>query len=654
LLRFGHVVKGATYAMKNEWKILAGVCGLVIGIYAFAAHSGEMESLASNPADTYYNQLVEGFQAGELCLKKEAPPGLTHLADPYDPSDNAVYRDPPYRMHDLSYYKGRLYLYFGVTPALILFWPFVALTGRYLFYRQAVAIFCSIGFLASVGLLRAIWRRYFTEVSIWVVATGALALGLAAGVPVLLSRCEVYEVPISCAYMLTMLALGAIWRAMHEPEREWRWLAAASAAYGLAAGARPSLLFGAVALLVPVAQAWTERQKVWAPLLAATGPMVLIGFGLLLYNTLRFGSPFEFGMRYQLGSRRLATQLFFSLHYLWFNVHVLFLGPVLWSTRFPFVQKVAMPPVPLGHYVVEGAFGVLTNIPVVWLALATPLAWRSRPEQAAVTLRWFVIAVALLFGIAALTIGLYCYTADRYEVDFLPELVLLAVVGILGLERGLTHQAIWHWTARCGWGLLLVFSVAFNLFASVERYAEAQNNLGVDLLRAGSTQEAIVQYEQLLRLTPDYAEAHNNLGDALLKQSRVQDAIAQYEQALRIKPNYAEAYNDLGTALARTGKIEEAIAHYKQALRINPDYSEAHSNLGFILQKMGRTQEAAAEYEQALRIKPDYVELRFNLGLALEELGRTSEAIEQYQQVLKVRPDFDAAGKALTRLQAVQ
>jgi len=54
-------------------------------------------------------------------------------------------------------------------------------------------IFCAIGFLASVGLLYALWRRYFSEVSAGVVAACALALGLATIVPVLLSRCDVYE-----------------------------------------------------------------------------------------------------------------------------------------------------------------------------------------------------------------------------------------------------------------------------------------------------------------------------------------------------------------------------------------------------------------------------------------------------------------------------
>jgi len=685
---------------KFRWMqcgVLGAVCALVIGLYAYAARSGALESFSLNAADTtYYNLLVQGFRAGRLSLKKEVPSGFVQLADPYDPTANALYRSEPYRMLDISYYKGRLYLYFGVTPALILFWPFVALTGHYLFHRQAVAIFCALGFLVSVGLLRALWRRYFAEVSVGVVAACVLALGLATGVPVLLSRSDVYEVPVSCGYMLTMLALGAIWCALHEPERRCRWLAVASVAYGLAVGARPPLVFGAVILLVPVIQARRERRRVWILLMAATGPIVLIGLGLMLYNALRFDSPFEFGWHYQLAPVRQDTGQQFSLHYLWFNFRVYFLEPVRWNGRFPFVREIALPPLPPGHRGVQKPFGVLTNIPLVWLTLTVPLAWRSRSAEARSILHGFLAAVTLLVGICALTIGLFFAASMRYEVDFLPALVLLAVVGILGLERalaptaksGLADRPGWRRAVCWGWGLLLGFSVAFNLFASVENYAEAHCYMGNALLQAGRVQEAIGQYEQALRLKPDLAEAYNDLGIALAQAGKIEDAIGQYEQALRLKPDLAEAHNDLGIALAQAGKLEDAIGQYEQALQIKPDYAEAHYNLGTVLLRLGRVQEAIGHceqalrinpnlaeahnnlgvalgqagklmdaighYEQALRIKPDYAEAHYNLGVALEQAGGVQEAIGHYEQALRIKPDLAVAQNRLAQLRAAQ
>ena len=429
--------------MSGAWKSLGVVCVLTMGMYAYTAPLGRLESLSLNPADAYYNLLVQGFRDGHLSLKKEVPTGFARLANPYDPEANRVYRGLPYGLSDLSYYKGRFYLYFGVTPALILFWPFVALTGHYLFYRVAVTIFCAVGVAVSLGLLRTLWRRYFPEVSVGVVAACALALGLATGVPALLPQSDVYQVPISCGYMLTMLALGAVWCALHDTERRCRWLMAGSVAYGLAVGARPSLLFGGIILLVPVVCAWRERRSIWTALMAATIPITLIGLGLMLYNDLRFGNAFEFGLRYELGGGEgLVTQQFFHLRYLWFNFLVNFLEPARWTAHFPFVQRAAVPPFPLGYHDVQDTFGVLTNVPLVWLALAAPLAWRKRPDPERGALRWFVTASWLLFGMCALTLEFYCTAAGRYEVDFLPALVLLAVVGILGLERALAEQPV--------------------------------------------------------------------------------------------------------------------------------------------------------------------------------------------------------------------
>jgi hypothetical protein len=252
----------------------------------------------------------------------------------------------------------------------------------------------------------------------------------------------VYEVSISCGYALTMLALAAIWKALHEPGRRHRWLAAASLAYGLAVGARPSLLFGAVILLVPVAQAWRERRTVLAALMAATVPIALIGLGLMFYNVLRFDSPFEFGWRYQLAGTRQDTAQRFHLRYLWYNFRLYFLEPARWSGRFPFVHDITVPPLPACHDEgVEHAFGVLTNIPLVWLALAVPLAWRGRSAEARSVLCGFLAAVAALFGSAALTLGLLVCAVGRYEMEFLPALVLLAVIGILSVERTLAPSS---------------------------------------------------------------------------------------------------------------------------------------------------------------------------------------------------------------------
>ncbi|MGD0351088.1 MAG: tetratricopeptide repeat protein [Verrucomicrobiota bacterium] len=560
------------------------VCALIIGIFAWSAESFFLELANSDAKDSYYNLLVQGFRAGQLNVKREAPPELARLADPYDPTINASYVcDRRHLAYELSYYKGKLYLYFGITPALVLFWPYVALTGHYLLHKNAVVIFFALGFLVAAGLLRAVWRRYFPEVSIWVAAAGVLALGLTTGIMEVLSRCDVYEVARSCGFAFTMLALAAAWRALHGPKRQVAWLLLASLAYGLAIGSRPSLLFGVIILLLPVVQAWrgaTEpgsgRRVGWL-LAAAVGPVMLVGLGLMLYNALRFDNPFEFGWHYQLTSYKNNTARQFSLHYLWFNFRFYFLEPMRWSGHFPFLQTVRPSPLPSGYYGVgEPYSGLLSNYPLVWLALAAPLAWRGRPAEEVSVLRWFVAAVFLLFVTCALTLCLFFCGSSCYELEFLPALTLLAVIGILGLERALAGSPGWRRIARWGWGLLLAYSLAFNILASVEAHATANYFAGNSFVNQGQPAEAVEHFQKALALEPESAPFQSGLGTAYYSMGRLDKAIFQYQKALAIEPDFADAQYLLGYTLLQMRRVDEAVTHFQKALAIEPDFAEAH------------------------------------------------------------------------------
>ncbi|MGD0814604.1 MAG: tetratricopeptide repeat protein [Verrucomicrobiota bacterium] len=539
---------------RTRWTrcaVLGAVFVLVIGVYAWSANSGLLELLGSKAENTYYNLLVQGFRAGQLNLKTAVPPVLAQLADPYEPAANNPYRwDYGHPLHDLSYYNGKLYLYFGITPALVLFWPCRALTGHYLLHKDAVLIFVSAGFLVGAGLLLSLWKRYFADVSFWIVVSCIIALGLADFTPAILERCDVYEVAISCGYAMTMLALAGIWCAGHDSRRQWPWLAAASLAYGLAVGARPSLLFGAIILLAPVVQARRQKRPVWPLLLAASIPIVLIGLGLMSYNALRFGNPLDFGHHYQLTTTRQDTLNQFHPRYLWFNSRISFLQPAQWSGDVPFVNDIVVPSLPTGAGEPEHPFGVLTNIPLIWLALAVPLAWRNRSAEVRSTLRCFLGAIALLSAICALTILLYFTMCLRYEVEFAHALVFQAVIGIFGLERALSGRPGWRQAARCGWGLLMAFSVAFNLLASFDLRAEAHLHLGRSLLLKGELDTAIVEFRQALQINPGCAKAQNNLANSLLHKGSIAEAIDHFQHALRIEPADLATQNILAWLLA--------------------------------------------------------------------------------------------------------
>ena len=546
----------------------------------------------------------------------------------------------------MSYYKGKLYLYFGVTPALVLFWPYVILTGHYLLHKDAVVIFCALGFLVAAGLLRAVWRRYFLEINVWVAVAAILALGLGTGVLELLSRCDIWEVPISCGFTFVMLALAAIWRTLQEPKGQASWLGLASLAYGLAIGSRPSLLFGAIILLVPVAQAWpvaTEPgsyRRAGLLLAAAIIPLTVIGLGLMLYNNLRFDNPFEFGWHYQLATGYLSnTAKQFSPHYSWLNFRFYFLEPMRWSGHYPFLKAISLSPLPSGYFGVGEPYrGILANYPLVWLALASPLAWRGRQARDASGLRWFAMAVFLLFAACAVTICLFFSASARYEIDFLPALMLLAVIGIFGVERVLVGSP-WRFPARLGWCLLLVYSLMFNFLASVEAHAAADYSNGNTLVNQGRVDEGIGYLRTAVALEPQSATRHLGLGYALCANGRVPEAIIQYQKAIALQPDSAYGYDSLGNALFQIGDIAGAKTQYQKALEIKPDFAEAHGNLGRSLLRLGQVDEAIIQLQESVALRPESAVAHNELGYCLVRAGRLDDAIDQFQKSLEIQPD---------------
>ena len=96
-------------------------------------------------------------------------------------------------------------------------------------------------------------------------------------------------------------------------------------------------------------------------------------------------------------------------------------------------------------------------------------------------------------------------------------------------------------------------------------------NFGLCLLATGRYLAAANQFEKALDNKPDHLTARINLGTALSKVSgREADAIKQFEEALKLSPEMPRAHHELAMLLLELGRRREAISHLEAEERIYP------------------------------------------------------------------------------------
>jgi predicted Zn-dependent protease len=100
-----------------------------------------------------------------------------------------------------------------------------------------------------------------------------------------------------------------------------------------------------------------------------------------------------------------------------------------------------------------------------------------------------------------------------------------------------------------------------------------RNVLAATLVSLGRGAEAVEVYREGVRQWPDDAGGRLRLGRALLLLSgEADEAVVELQAALRLSPRQAEAYGLLGTALLSQGQLPESVAAFAEAERLDPSY----------------------------------------------------------------------------------
>lgn len=369
-----------------EQPISAAILGGAIYLI-FALTAGAPWRISTYP---YYNYLADAFLHGQLNLRLIPP--LTR---------------------DLSFHAGLYYLYWGPLPGILLM-PFVLLFGVGASDILQSLILGTI----SAGLFALLLRKacLCEVISLTRIQRALLVILFVLGSPEtpLPMVGRVWEISSLLTVTFALLAFLAAFSL--QGRRAFLWTGVGIAGVAMT---RISGIFIAVFL------AWFLLRKYWglrwkALLRLSLSGIAPVAAALLLlaaYNMLRFGSPLDNGLNYQLSDPQFVDNAhrygFFNLHYIWPNLYYQFLV-------YPFSLI-------NGSFAVEGWGGSLFLLSPLFFAAPFAL-WQDRrsPITWVLLVAILLLAVPLMVNIAPGTLQF----GPRYTLDLILPLVLLTASGM--------------------------------------------------------------------------------------------------------------------------------------------------------------------------------------------------------------------------------
>lgn len=373
-----------------------------------------------------YQLLTEAFSNGRLSFLQEPPQALKTLSNPYDPSARTFSY-----IFDSAYFGGHYYCYFGITPVITLLLPFKLLTGLYMPTTVACLIYMLVLLFAVLFLYKNIVAKWFPKISYMQYVGGAIAVTFGANLFWLAARTMFYELAVISALAYLFLGFSLLIRAASGARRPVLTLCFSGLCFALTVAARPTYIFylaAALPLLIPLIFYNAGRKRLHFKRAAAFFvPLAVFAAVLMAYNYARFGSPFNFGQRYQLTISDVRFNKVTNLAAIPGGVYHYFFAPLGIDLTYPFFHVVlTAPDTSSGYYYNQPMAGIF-NFPVLLILFASAYILKRMPRKR----RELKIFTAILL-VSALVITYLDITLagvlERYTLDIGPALVFVSVI----------------------------------------------------------------------------------------------------------------------------------------------------------------------------------------------------------------------------------
>jgi tetratricopeptide (TPR) repeat protein len=170
-----------------------------------------------------------------------------------------------------------------------------------------------------------------------------------------------------------------------------------------------------------------------------------------------------------------------------------------------------------------------------------------------------------------------------------------------------------------------------------------QNNRARVLASLGRLDEALADYEVVIREDPNHAEHYLERGNILRRLDRTDEAFADYATAIRLSPPFPEIYYDRGDLRLATDDIAGALADFSYVLDLDPDFVDAYVNRAGLYLQAGQLDEAGQDAAAGLRRDPVNPRLWVVAGYVHLAHQEYPEAAAAFEHALAGEPGLIAA-----------
>jgi tetratricopeptide (TPR) repeat protein len=178
------------------------------------------------------------------------------------------------------------------------------------------------------------------------------------------------------------------------------------------------------------------------------------------------------------------------------------------------------------------------------------------------------------------------------------------------------------------------------------KFAKAYEGIGKAYFGKRDYSEAERYLQHAVKLDPTLWKSHSYIASIHEQRKDYKSAIAAYQLALDSSPNKGMIYNNIGYAYLLKGDYHRAVFGFKKALAHRYTNEKVYNNLGMALAHLEK-------YEEALQafIKSGSEAQAFNnLGCILLSKGKLDKAIVCFEKAIELDPKFYAvAGENLTK-----